>query len=391
MNAPSPRPDAAASDLAGAPSSAIDVGGNLVSLLADGHQIFAPMLAAIEHAEREILLEMYWFGSDTIGQRFAAALRERARAGLRVCVVYDAIGSIEADQTMFDAMGADGVEVHQYNPINPWRRRFRLGFVSNRDHRKILVVDRKIAFTGGVNIGDEWVSEAEGGGGWRDDMVRLEGPVAHDLAAVFLRTWQRVGGSGVRLDPPRPREAASKGPVRVIAGDYFGERREIRRTYLAEIRRARGYVFITNSYFVPDGIVRRALAKAVKRGVDVRVLLPAHNDVRAVQWASRGVYAWLLARGVKVYEYSRSILHGKTAVVDGRWCTVGTYNLDYRSWRDNLEVNVTIEHATIATAMRRRFEADLEQAAAIEAHAWGFRSLGDRFLQWVFYLFRKFL
>ena len=156
------------------------VSGNGVTLLHDGEQAFPAMLEAIEAAEREILLEMYWFGSDAVGRQFAKALSSRARAGLRVRVIYDAVGSVQSDGRMFARMRDAGCEVEQYNPIAPWRARFRIGVVNHRDHRKLLIVDRRVGFTGGVNLGNEWAPESAGGGGWRDDTIRIEGPAAED-------------------------------------------------------------------------------------------------------------------------------------------------------------------------------------------------------------------
>ena len=378
-----------------APSFEAVVASHRIALLHDGEACFPGMLSAIARAEREVLLEMYWFDSDATGRKFAAAMIERARAGVRVCVIYDGFGSVEADDAMFDEMRVAGCEVYEYNPIAPWRRRFRLGRLGIRDHRKLLVVDGRIAFTGGVNIGNPWASPRDGGQGWRDDMIRIEGPVALRIRAVFQRTWLDLGGSELAtLDgsgvagPPD----ATEGRVLVLSSDYKRQQKQIRRAYLAEIRRAARYIFIANSYFVPDRIVRRSLARAVRRGVDVRVLLPAESDVKAVYYAARALYTWILKRGIKIYEWhGGTVLHSKWGVIDDHWCTVGSFNLDYRSWRSNLELNVAVEDRAVAQAMRRRFELDLEQAERIELRAWGYRPLLTRLLEAFFYLFRKLL
>ena len=179
------------------------VEGNRVTLLHDGVQCYPAMLEAIAAAEREVLLEMYWFGSDRTGWRFAEALMEKARAGIPVDVIYDAVGSIEADGALFDALRDAGCRVLEYNPIAPWRQRFRLGVVNNRNHRKMLIVDRKIGFTGGVNIGDPWAPEEEGGEGWRDDMIRIEGPAVEFMRRIFLHGWKStVGGTPPRASEP---------------------------------------------------------------------------------------------------------------------------------------------------------------------------------------------
>lgn len=365
------------------------VGPHAITLLHDGAECFGGMLRAIEEAKTEILLEMYWFASDTIGWRIAKALMKRASDGLEVRVLYDAIGSLEASETMFDAMRAGGVQVMQFNPIAFWRQRFRPERLSRRNHRKMLIVDGEIGLTGGVNIGDPWLPVAEGGGGWRDDMIRAEGPAAMVMREIFLHAWRSEESSG-RVGRLKLRND-DDGAVRVLANHYYGTRRAIRRAYLERIRSARRSVLITNSYFVPDRRIRMALAKAASRGVEVRILVPGISDVKAVYYASRRLYSWLVRRGVHIHEWMPHVLHSKTAVVDGEWCTVGTYNLDYLSWRSNLEVTLAVEDPQVAEALETRFRADLEQAMEIDMVRFGSRPLGDRVLEQVFFWLRKFL
>ncbi len=391
----------------------IPVAGNTVTLLVDGEQAFPSMLAAIAGARTEVLLEMYWFQSDVIGQRFAAALAGRARAGLRVCVIYDAIGSLGVDEAMFDALRAAGAEVREYNPVAPWKNRWRIGTLNNRDHRKILVTDAEVAFTGGINIGLPWAPESEGGEAWRDDAVRIEGPAAVQLRVVFFETWRRLGGApaptlraprtttegsiaaseaeqGVASDAQQGSESArGRQPVRALPSGHRRTRALIRSAYLHHIRRAQRYVYIANSYFIPDREVRAALIGAAARGVDVRVLVAGQTDVPAVYYASRYLYARLLGNGVAIYEWTKSVFHAKTAVVDGAWSTVGSYNIDHRSWRLNLEINVAIDGPEVAEAIRTRFLADLEVSDKVELAQFRFRSLAERFLEWFYYLFRK--
>ncbi len=374
------------------------VRGNRVTLLHDGAACLRAILDSIERAEREILFEMYWFASDRTGHRFADALAAKARAGVRVCVIYDAVGSIDADEAIFDGMRRAGCDVRQYNPIAPWRARFNIGLVNNRDHRKILVVDQARALTGGVNVADQWAPESEGGQGWRDDMILIEGVAALRMREVFLYTWRELGGDdpGPTLTEAQVRDSgvhvpAEGSPVRVLASHYRAERAAIRRSYLEEIRRASSHIYIANSYFVPDRVIRTSLGAAARRGVDVRVLLPGENDVPAVQHASRRLYGWLLKQGVSLYEWQGTVLHAKTAVIADRWCTVGTYNMDYRSWRANLEVNVAVEDHGVAAALSERFRADLEKSAKVDLHHWSYRPISDRLLEHFFYLFRKLL
>lgn len=370
------------------------VGGHGVTLYHDGAEAFPAMLAAIRGATREILLEMYWFASDATGRRFADALAARARDGVRVCLIFDAVGSWDADRAMFDRLAAAGVEVIEYNPIAPWRQRFRWGGLNNRDHRKILVADGAWAATGGVNLADPWAPVEDGGDGWRDDLLAVEGPAARELRGLFVRHWEELGGAPLApadTDSGDAAPAPEGARVRVHAGDYRDERKRIRDAYLARIRGARGSVLLANSYFVPDGAIGRALRRAARRGVDVRVLVPGESDVPAVDWASRYLYDRLLRDGVRLFRYAGPVLHAKTSVVDGRWCTVGTYNLDSRSWRFNLEVVVEVEDEGLGAVMTERFETDARRSREVTLAEWRWRSPLSRLAEAFFFLFRRFL
>ena len=346
-------------------------GGNRVSLYHDGGACLRVMLEAIRAARHEILLEMYWFGSDKTGRRFAEALEERARAGVRVCVTYDAVGSWESDEAQFERMRAAGCDVHVYNPPKRWRFRFSVG--NRRDHRKLLVIDGQIGMTGGVNLADPWAPVADGGGGFRDNLICLEGPAVADMRAIFGWTWPH----GLPLMPTPPRMGSV--PVQVIANDLRKNRRRIERAYLRAIRAARRRVLIENSYFVPSWFVRAALRRAAGRGVEVSVVLPSVSDVPIVQLVSRRSYEHLLHAGVRLYEWGQSVLHSKIAVVDD-WCTVGTHNLDYRSWLYNLEINVTVEDAALAAELGERIQQAIASATQIDPRAWALR---PRLLRWL--------
>ena len=371
------------------------VSGNRVTLLHDGEQAFPAMLEAIAEAKREILLEMYWFASDEVGRQFADALTAKAETGVTVRVIYDAVGSIQSDGRMFSRLRDAGCEVEQYNPIAPWRARFRIGVVNNRDHRKLLIVDRQVGFTGGVNLGNEWAPKGAGGAGWRDDTIRIEGPAVEQMCDIFDYGWRRIveppSADRPRLRPPVDTGDGTGSRVRVLANHYFRERRAIRQAYLRRIESAQRSVCITNSYFVPDGQIRRVLGRAVARGAEVRVIVPGKSDVVAVRHAGRKLYGRLLAAGIQLYEWQGSILHSKTAVIDGRWCTVGTYNLDARSLRFNLEVVAAVEDAAVAGAMEDRFNEDLEHAKLVSYEEWRRRPLHVRMLDDFFYRFHRLL
>jgi len=371
------------------------VSGNRVTLLHDGEQAFPAMLEAIAEAKREILLEMYWFASDEVGRQFADALTAKAETGVTVRVIYDAVGSIQSDGRMFSRLRDAGCEVEQYNPIAPWRARFRIGVVNNRDHRKLLIVDRQVGFTGGVNLGNEWAPKGAGGAGWRDDTIRIEGPAVEQMCDIFDYGWRRIveppSADRPRLRPPVDTGDGTGSRVRVLANHYFRERRAIRQAYLRRIESAQRSVCITNSYFVPDGQIRRVLGRAVARGAEVRVIVPGKSDVFAVRHAARKLYGRLLEAGIQLYEWQGSILHSKTAVIDGRWCTVGTYNLDARSLRFNLEVVAAVEDAAVAGAMEDRFNEDLEHAKLVSYEEWRRRPLHVRMLDDFFYRFHRLL
>lgn len=367
------------------------VPGNRVALLVDGEQAFPAMLEAIEGARRQILLEMYWFGSDDTGRRFASALLAAVARGVEVAVIYDSLGSWESDAGMFEELAQAGVKVLEYNPINPWKRRFRVAKLTRRDHRKILVVDDKVGFTGGVNLADQWAPARDGGGEWRDYVARLEGPAVRDLDLLFRTTWRQEEGAPLAAAPGTTGEAAGDLRVAVLGENYSRRRREIVEAYLFNIYRAQRYVWITNSYFLPDRIVVQALKRAAQRGVDVRVLLPGESDVRVVQHASRAIWGGLMRSGVRIFEWFGSVLHGKTAVIDGIWGTIGSFNLDAQSLRSNLEVNLAVHDEAFARVLERAFLRDLESAREVDAHEFAFRSLGDRLLEVIFYRFRKIL
>jgi cardiolipin synthase len=371
------------------------VPGNAVTFLRDGREAFPAMLEAIESAKQQILLEMYWFESDRTGRRFAEALARARARGVEVAVIYDSVGSLGADREMFAELERRGVHVLEYHPVAPWRRRFRfsLARLSNRNHRKILVTDGSTGFTGGINLADEWLPLEEEGGGWRDDMVRIVGPAVDGFTRCFHRIWRRHRCPPIHrlwADP-----AAVRGgrllPVRVVGERFFQHRHEIARDYTARLAMAKHRAYIANSYFVPDRPVRRALLRAARRGVDVRILVPANSDVEPVKYAGRAVYGKLLKAGVRIFEWQDTMYHSKTAVIDGEWSTIGTFNLDYMSLRFNLEVNACVLDREFASEIEASFARDLLRTREIEAREFRFRPLADRLLEYGFYRMRKIL
>jgi cardiolipin synthase len=363
------------------------VGTDRVRLLRDGEQAFPAMIHAIEQAEREVLLEMYWVGPDAVGERFRDALVARARAGVSVRVIYDAIGSMGVTEHWWRSLSDAGGRAIDYHSISPLDPRFQLERIELRDHRKMLVVDGALGFTGGINLAQPWLSREEGGAAWRDDVVEVRGDASQELRTLFFRTWRKLTGEGLPVDV-RPLSRRHTRPVWVLASQWR-TRRSIHREYVVRIARAASCVDIANSYFVPDRRVRSALFRAVRRGVRVRVLVPAKSDVPIVQFATEALFDTLLRHGVELWTLPGTMLHAKTAIIDDAFTTVGSYNLDERSWRKNLEVNLAVEDRDFARYVRGWFERDLRAATHVDLALWRERSLARRGFEWAAYALRK--
>jgi cardiolipin synthase len=358
-----------------------------VTLLRDGGPTFTAMLDAITQAKTSILLETYILAADHTGDRFKLALVERARAGVAVRIIYDAVGSFGLSSAWIDDLRAAGAEVIDFNPIAPWRARFNL---SHRDHRKILVVDDVVAFTGGLNIANDYAAVAEGGVGWRDMHCRVRGAVVADLARLFRRTWLRSGGTPF---PAAKRTTGILGEsfVRVIENTARRKRTSIRRAYLHVIRAAHRTLRIHNAYFLPDRGLRRALIRAAGRGVDVQIIVPGHSDVRLIEWASLYVLRRLASRGVKILRWRGPMMHAKTAVVDASWSTIGSYNFDAQSRFNNLEVCVEILDPAIGQQMLAEFEHDIANCDPYDEAVWQQLPWWRKAFSWLAFRFRRFL
>ena len=361
-----------------------------VVVLRDGGATFAAMIEAIAAAKTSICFETYILAADRTGDRFKAALVERARAGVAVRLLYDAIGSFGLPGSWLAELRAAGAEVIDFNPIAPWRARFNL---SHRDHRKILVVDNDVAFTGGLNIANDYAPVADGGAGWHDVHCRVKGPIVLDLARLFRRTWLYSGGSRYP-SPPRASDAQGAGGtsfVRMLENTRRRSRSSIRRAYLHVIKQARSSVLIQNAYFLPDRGLRRALIGAVRRGVDVRVLVPGNSDVAMIEWASLYVMRRLARGGVKIMRWRGVMMHAKTAVVDAVWATIGSYNFDAQSRFSNLEVTVEILDPATGEALAKHFEHDVANCNVSNEESWSRLPWWRKALSWWSYRFRRFL
>lgn len=372
------------------------VGTDRVRLLRDGVEAFPAMLAAIASAKREILLEMYWVGADAVGTKFREALAERARHGVAVRVIYDAVGSLSITPSFWDPVVAAGGEVREYHPLSPLRPSFDISRVEQRDHRKILVVDGETGFTGGLNLATPWLSLEDGGEAWRDDVIQVEGTCVGELRTLFYKTWRRLWLLGLPHDlsrshvPPDLVPLTRKPASRVyVLASLRRSRRNLRREYLTRLNAARKSIEIANSYFLPDRHVRSALFRAVLRGARVRVLVPSKSDVAVVQFALEAMYESLLRHGVELFCHRGPMMHAKTAVIDDRFAMIGSYNLDERSRAKNLEVNVAVEDDAFATHVRTWFDRDVERAHRVDLYEWRARPLVRRGVEYVAYALRK--
>jgi len=341
--------------------------GNDVRLLRDGEETYPPMLEAIASARHHIHCEVFILSDDKIGQRFAAAFAERARAGVDVRIIYDAVGCLKTPDAFFTKLRESGAQVVAFHPVAPWRRNWGL---SRRDHRKILVIDGRVGFAGGLNFDLCHASKSQGGAGWRDTHARIEGPAVAELGRHFLETW--LSHAPPELRPARETIAkylrrapvAGSMDVQVVANRVKQGRSPIRRAYLDALLAARRSVWVTNPYFLPDTRIIHALVSAARRGVDVRVLLPMRSDVPIVDIAARPIIRHLLHRGVRVYQWTRSILHAKTMVVDRSWTSVGSFNMDSASFT-NLELNLNVRNAIFAEKAADMFLDDVRQSAEL--------------------------
>lgn len=352
------------------------IGGNHVTALQNGEQIFPAMLEAIRSAQQTITFETYIYWSGEIGERFSEALAERARAGVQVSVTIDWAGSIKMDQALLDRMENAGVEVKRYRPLH-W---YNLGRMNNRTHRKLLVVDGKVGFTGGVGIADQWMGHAEDADHWRDLHFRIEGPVVAQLQAAFNDNWIKSTGTVLNGSEHFPAlEPAGDMAAHLFIASPAGGSESMHLMYLMSIAAAKRTIDIEASYFVPDELISKALIAARQRGVRVRILLPGpHIDSETVRIASKREWGELLLAGVEIHLYQPTMLHVKLLVVDNYLVSVGSTNFDIRSFRLNDEASLNVYHAGFAQEMTAVFEKDLQSATPYTYQMWKKRPLVER-------------
>lgn len=365
------------------------VTGNKVVLLKDGSETYAAMFAAIRQARDHVNLETYIIDDDEIGHRFADLLIEKQRTGVQINLIYDSVGAIGTSEEFFERLRASGIRLVEFNPINPLKAG-RKWLVNNRDHRKLMIVDGRKVFLGGINISGVYSRGSFGKrrmagkeSAWRDTHVQIEGPVVAEFQKLFLETWRKQKGAplnGNEFFPP-PAEVGED-VVHAIGSTVDDPHSLIYLTLLSAMMHAERQIYLTNAYFVPDPQLLQALKDAARRGVDVRLILPSRTDFWIVFHAGRSHYSDLLRAGVKIFERRGAILHSKTALIDEVWSCVGSTNLDWRSFLHNDEVNAVILGNSFAQQMRKLFDEDLAQSDAVDLHRWEQRPLWDRLREW---------
>ena len=352
------------------------VDGNLHKVLLNGDEIFPPMLAAIRGAQKTITFETYIYWAGDIGREFATALAERARNGVKVHVLLDWVGSAKVEDAIIDEMVAAGVQIRKFHPPH-WSH---LGRLNNRTHRKLLVADGKIAFTGGVGIAPKWTGRAQDPDHWRDTHFEVRGPVVGQMQAVFLDNWIKVTGEVLHgPDYFPPLAVAGSELSQMFSSSPTGGSESMRLMYLFAITAAARSIDLSASYFVPDELATRALVEAMKRGVKLRIVVPGgHTDSETVRSASRATWGPLLAAGAVIAEYQPTMYHCKVMIVDGLLVSVGSTNFDNRSFRLNDEATLNIFDGTFANQQTSIFEADLGLSRQITFAEWAARPLKEK-------------
>ncbi len=350
--------------------------GNRYRVLVNGDQIFPAMLDAIRKAERTIDFETYIYWSGAIGRAFADVLTERAKAGVKVHVLLDWVGTEKMDEALIDELKSVGVEVQKYHKPH-WTG---LGKLNNRTHRKLLVVDGQVGFTGGVGIAELWTGNAQDPDHWRDTHFKVEGPVVGQMQSVFMDNWTKVAGTvlhGTEYFPPL--SPVADGMAQVFSSSPSGGSASMELMYLLSITAAKRSIRLSSAYFVPNPMALDAFVAAIKRGVKVQIITPGkYIDSEAVRQASRAKWGALLEAGAEMYEYQPTMYHVKVMIVDEFMVSTGSTNFDERSFRLNDEANLNIYDAAFANEQVAVFEADLAKSKRITLETWKARPLREK-------------
>ena len=354
--------------------------GNRVEVLLNGDEIFPSMLKAIRGAQKTINFETYIYWSGDIGREFADALAERARSGVQVHVLLDWVGAQKIEESLIEQMQHAGVQVQKYHKPS-WYQIHRL---NNRTHRKLLVVDGREGFTGGVGIADEWTGHAQDPDHWRDTHYRVEGPVVAQMQSVFMDNWIKVSGDVLHGEDYFPElKPAGTGNAQVFSSSPSNGSESMRLMYLLAITAASHSIYLSTPYFVPDDLASQGLIDAANRGVRIQIItVGPHTDAKVVRSASRARWGPLLEAGIEIYEYQPTLYHSKAMIVDGLWITVGSTNFDPRSFSLNDEANLTYYDAQFAQQQVEIFQRDLAQSKRMTFQQWQQRPRSERFWDW---------
>jgi cardiolipin synthase len=372
--------------------------GNKVALLTDGQAAYAAMFKAMQSARDHINLETYIIDDDDVGREFSDLMLKKQAEGVQVNLIYDSVGSFTNPASFFQRLRDGGVQVVEFNPINPLKGNWNW-LLAHPDHRKILIVDGKIAITGGINISSVYSSKLSGRHEhegvslpWRDTDVRIEGPAVAEFQKLFLDTWSKQNGPRLseRNYYPRMKEDGNA-LVRVVGSTPGSDNRITFIVYVAAVTYAEHSIHLTNAYFIPDDQILKSFTDAAGRGVDVKIILPGSTDSTLALYAARYNYSALLESGVKIYERRNALLHAKTAVIDGVWSTVGSTNLDYWSLLNNDEVNAVVLSREFAAEMEKSFAKDLAESHEIKWEEWKERPVFSKTREWFAHLFVHWL
>ena len=378
--------------------------GNKVTLLIDGPATYAAMFKAMENARDHINLETFIIDDDEAGRRFSDLLLKKQAEGVQVNLIYDSRGGFRTPAAFFQRLSDAGIQVLAFNPVNPLKAR-KSWNLAHPDHRKILIVDGKIVFTGGINISSVYSSSPSGKSGlsgmvrgkkapipWRDTDVQIEGPVVAEFQKLFLDTWKTQKGPNLSDRNYFPDLKAEGHALVRAVGSSPGEANRLTFVlYVSAITFSERSLHLTNAYFVPDAETIKALCDAAGRGVDVKIVLPGNTDASLTLSAGRYHYSDLLKSGVKLYERRDVLLHAKTAVIDNVWSTVGSTNMDFWSFSSNDEVNAVILSKEFAAEMERMFAGDVAKSHEIRLEEWETRPLLPRIQEWFAHQFERWL
>ena len=375
--------------------------GNRVGALIDGPQTYAAIESDLRAARHHIHLETFIFGADDIGRRFGELLAGKRKEGVEVRVLYDSIGSMDTPKDFFEQMRQQGIEVREFRPMNPVKNP-RIWDINNRDHRKIIVVDGKVGFTGGINIDNTYSSPSSSRpgpkrgveDGWRDTHMRIQGPAVKQLQTLFLQSWAQAGEPLQAKDGDRylpPVQSAGDKLITIVGNDSESDDRSLYGTYLAAFKHSNRRLWITHAYFAPNPELLDVMAAAARRGVDVRLIVPAFTDSSLVLNATQATFTPLLEAGVKIYELKDALLHAKSVVIDGTVSIVGSANLDMRSFLHNDEVNAIVVDREFGRRMEEVFERDQRGSRPVTLERWQKRSLWQRFKEFGVKLFGYWL